>query len=65
MQGADDAKNRSLPQDLFSKILGSKLGTTIDPTNVKKALAKGFGGDASNKMLSAAGMLQGQVRVRS
>lgn len=61
MQGADDAKNRSLPQDLFAKVLGSKLGTAVDPSSVKKMLAKGFGDDASNKALKAAGMLQGQL----
>ena len=65
VQGADDAKNRSLPQSLFAKLLGNKLGTTVDPTKVKGMLAKGFGDDASNKMLKAAGMLKGQARPPS
>ena len=37
----------------------------MDPTKVKGMLAKGFGDDASNKMLKAAGMLKGQARSPS
>jgi hypothetical protein len=65
VQGADDAKNRALPQDLFAKILGSKLGKVVDPSQVKVMLAKGFGDDASTKMLSAAGMLKVRATLRS
>ena len=61
MQSADDAKNRSLPQDLFAKILGSKLGTPVDPNHVRSMLVKGFGDDASKKVMGLMGMAQGHL----
>jgi hypothetical protein len=61
VQGADDAKNRSLPQDLFAKILGAKLGIPVDPSSVKSMLQKGFGDDATKKVLGALGMAQGHI----
>lgn len=61
VQGADDAKNRSLPQDLFAKILGAKLGIPVDPTQVRAMLQKGFGEEATKKVLGVLGQAQGQI----
>jgi hypothetical protein len=59
MQGADDAKNRSLPSDLVAKILSSKLGIPLDAANLRGMLKAGFGTDASSKMISVLGVIQG------
>ena len=61
MQGADDAKNRSLPTNLFAKLLGSKMGKDVDPRNIHGMLAEKFGDDATKKVFSALGMVKAQA----
>lgn len=61
MQGADDAKNRSLPQDLVAKILSSKLGIPLDAANLRSMLAKGFGADATSKVIGLLGAARGMA----
>jgi hypothetical protein len=55
----DDNKNRSLPQNLFCKLLGDKFGINVLPGSIHQSLQRSFGDDASAKTLKALGMLKG------
>lgn len=56
----DDTKNRALPQNLFCKLLGSKMGggANVAPGHIHEMLQKQFGGDASAKSMKYLGMAQ-------
>ena len=60
MQGGvvDDNKNRALPQSLFCKLLGDKMGEGVVPGKIHQMMQKQFGNDASNKSLKYLGMAQ-------
>lgn len=61
----DDNKNRSLPQNLFCKLLSDKFGIAVGPGGIHKALQRSFGNDASAKSLQYLGMLQGFLQQQA
>lgn len=55
----DDNKNRALPQSLFCKLLGDKMGgESVVPGQIHKMLQRQFGSDASAKSIKYLGMAQ-------